>query len=72
MEEMTAVAYVPPGENTRIGNPWESSVKTQIDARTRLSMPLGLLVYAVSGVPGECRQMCGMWSALGHCPFHMK
>ena len=71
MEEMTAVAYVPPGENSRIDNPLESSVKTQIDAKSRLSMPLGLLVHAVSGGIGGCRQMCGMWSALGHCPFHI-
>lgn len=70
MEEMTAVAYVPPGENSRTGNPLESSVETQIDARSRLSMPLGLLEHAVSGGAGECRQMCGMWGAPGHCPFH--
>lgn len=58
MEEMTAVAYVPPGENSRTGNPLENSVKTQTDARSRPSMLLGLLVHAVPGGIGECRQVC--------------
>jgi len=70
MEEMTVAAYVPPGENSRTDNPLESSVRTQIDARSRLSMPLGLLVHAFSGEAGERRQMCGIWSAVGHRPFH--
>lgn len=60
MEEMTAVAYVPPGENSRTGNPLENSVKTQTDVRSRPNMPLGLLVHAVPGEIGECRQMCEM------------
>lgn len=67
---MIAVAYVPPGENSRTGNPLESFVKTQNDVRNRLNRHFGRLAHVASGWIEVCRQMRGMWGELGHCPFH--